>query len=75
MSENEFIAGERKIRKEHNLLLLIDLLYYYYQNSVSFDVNKVVNSLQDAIIYDEKEKEELINEAKEKLKNKYNVEL
>ena len=75
MSENEFIEGERKIRKKYNLLLLVDLLYYYYQNSSNFDVNNVVNSLQDAIVYDKLEKEELIREAKEILKNKYNIKI
>ena len=75
MSENEFIEGERKIRKKYNLLLLIDLLYYYYQNSTDLNVNSIVNSLQDAIVYDENEKKELVKEAKEILKNKYNIEL
>ena len=75
MSENEFIEGERKIRKKYNLLLLIDLLYYYYQNSMDLNVNSIVNSLQDAIVYDENEKKELVKEAKEILRNKYNIEL
>ena len=75
MSENEFIEGERKIRKKYNLLLLIDLLYYYYQNSMYLNVNSIVNSLQDAIVYDENEKKELVKEAKEIFRNKYNIEL
>lgn len=75
MSENEFIEGERKIRKRYNLLLLIDLLYYYYQNSTDLNVNSIVNSLQDAIVYDENEKKELVKEAKEIFRNKYNIEL
>ena len=75
MSENEFIEGERKIRKKYNLLLLIDLLYYYYQNSMDLNVNSIVNSLQDAIVYDENEKKEFVKEAKEILRNKYNIEL
>lgn len=75
MSENEFIEGERKIRKKYNLLLLIDLLYYYYQNSTDLNVNSIVNSLQDAIVYDENEKKELVKEAKEIFRNKYNIEL
>ena len=75
MSENEFIEGERKIRKKYNLLLLIDLLYYYYQNSMDLNVNSIVNSLQDAIVYDENEKKELVKEAKEIFRNKYNIEL
>lgn len=73
MSENEFIEGERKIRRKYNLLLLVDLLHYYYQNSSKCNVNNIVNSLQDAIVYDELEKEELVEEAKKILRNKYDI--
>lgn len=75
MSENEFIEGERKIRRKYYLLLLVDLLRYYYQNSSKFNVNNIVNSLQDAIVYDELEKEELVEEAKKILRNKYDIKI
>ena len=75
MSENEFIEGERKIRRKYYLLLLVDLLHYYYQNSSKFNVNNIVNSLQDAIVYDELEKEELVEEAKKILRNKYDIKI
>ena len=75
MSENEFIESERKIRRKYNLLLLVDLLRYYYQNSSKFNVNNIVNSLQDAIVYDELEKEELVEEAKKILRNKYDIKI
>lgn len=75
MDENEFIDGERKIRKKYNLLLLVDLLNYYYKNNVNVEVNNVVNSLQDSLIYKEEEKEEMIREAKKMLLEKYNLKI
>lgn len=75
MDENEFIAGERKIRKKYDLLLLVELLNYYYQNNISFKVSNIMNSLQDAIVYDKSEKEELIKEAKKILEAKYNIKI
>ena len=75
MDENEFIAGERKIRKKYDLLLLVELLNYYYQNNISFKVSNILNSLQDAIVYDKSEKEELIKEAKKILEDKYNIKI
>ena len=75
MDENEFIAGERKIRKKYDLLLLVELLNYYYQNNISFKVSNIMNSLQDAIVYDKSEKEELIKEAKKILEDKYNIKI
>ena len=75
MDENEFIAGERKIRKKYDLLLLVELLNYYYQYNTSFKVSNILNSLQDAIVYDKSEKEELIKEAKKILEDKYNIKI
>ena len=75
MGEKEFIDGEREIRKKYDLLLLVELLNFYYKNTDIFEVKNVVNSLHDAVIYDYKEKEELIEEAKKIVKEKYGREL
>ena len=75
MDENKFINGEREIRKKYNILLLAELLNYYANNGVNFEVNNIVNSLQDSIIYEAEEKDELVKEAKKILREKYNIEL
>ena len=75
MSENEFIDGEREIRKKYNLLLLVDLIYYYYKCNVDIEINNIVNSLQDSLIYESGEREELIKLAKKMLLEKYKISL
>ena len=73
MKDNNFIEGEIAIRKEHDLNLLKDLLYYYYKNNNNFNEKHVLNALHDNVLYEDEEKEELLNKAKELVIKEYNV--
>ena len=74
MKDNNFVEGEIAIRKEHDLNLLKDLLYYYYKNSSNFNEEHVLNALHDDELYEEEEKEELLNKAKELAIKENNIE-
>ncbi len=71
--KDNFITGEINIRKEHDITLLKDLLYYYYKNSDNYNEKHVLNALHDDVLYEESEKEELLKKAKELLKKEYNI--
>ncbi len=73
MSTEEFIEGEKKIRIKHQILLLTDLLYYNYVNNSNFDEDKVLNSLQDALVFSKEEKKQLLEKAKENISKMYKI--
>ena len=73
MKDNNFIEGEIAIRKEHDLKLLKDLLYYYYKNSSNFNEEHILNALHDNVLYEDNEKKELLDKAKELIIKEYNI--
>ncbi len=75
MSEQSFIDKEIAIRKENDINLLVELLYLYYKNDKEFKEKHVLNALHDNVIYEEKEKEILLEEAKKRLSKKYNIKI
>lgn len=75
MIESSFIEGEIEIRKKNDIKLLTELLNYYYLHDNNFNINHVINALHDNIIYDDKEKDNLLKESKKLLLEKYNIKL
>ncbi len=75
MSNGEFIKGEIKIRKKFDIELLSELLYYNYKNDDNYNEKYILNALHDNIIYNQTEKEKLLEEAKKKVLEKYNIKL
>ena len=75
MDQNKFIEGEKEIRRKYHLLLLVELIKYYYDNKVEIKVNNILNSLQDMVVYNDNEKEKLINDASNYLLEKYNIKI
>ena len=75
MIESVFIEGEIEIRKKNDIKLLTELLNFYYLHDNNFNINHVINALHDNIIYDDKEKDNLLKESKKLLLEKYNIKL
>lgn len=73
MSEEELFNKEKEIRMKYATLLLAELLNVNYEYNNDTVALHSYNSLQDNINYTEEEKEKIISDAINLVKEKYNI--
>ncbi len=75
MTNEELFILIKKIKKKHDIALLADLIYLYYNNKLDINIEHIYNSMRDSVVYDLEEKETIISSALKELKDNYNIEI